>query len=86
MFSFSFTHRYSIERSTLVNCKCTRSFSKSKHEEEKSIFALLDEQNLTLTVPLNIPTLTDVRSSRMSGVVEMTESEFDIENVQQPIS
>jgi hypothetical protein len=56
MFTFSFTHRYPIERSTLVNRQCTRSFSKSKHEEEeKSIFALLDEQSLTLTVPMSVP-------------------------------
>jgi hypothetical protein len=35
---------------------------------------------------LTIPTLTDVRSSEMRGAVEMTESKFYIENVQEPIS
>ena len=67
VFSFSFAHRYPIERATLdhwrnticdpklVNSKFTSSLqllSLQKHEEEQPIFALLDEQNLTLTVQL----------------------------------
>lgn len=71
--------------STLVNWKCKRSFPKSKRKEEKSIFALLTEENLTLPIPLIIPTLINVCSSQMRELMEMTESEFDIEHVQQPI-
>lgn len=65
LLSFTFAHRYPIERttlglwrhvvcdSTLVNSKFSSSLqllSQLKTEEEKSIFDMLDQQNFTLTV------------------------------------